>query len=231
MRVLSKLVLAAIALGALTTSASAVTIVHGAATLANEAGLSTNPGPGSGEVIVWNFNTGGTAIEDTTHFSFTGNIFIGLTPNIAAPPAGDTSRYGVALVGTDATFQTKGVVLTSLSIDLGSLDAQNRIDFFSGNTLEGSFTGTTLAGALAGVANGNQHSDLTNGRFYFTFSAADDITKLVFSTTKPSFEFDNIAATFSAVPEPATWTMLILGFGFVGFMMRSSRQRTATVIA
>jgi hypothetical protein len=232
MRVLSKFVLAAIALGAFTTAASAAPIIHGSITLANEAGLSTNPGPALGETLVWNFNQVVNPIEDTTHFSFTGNTFIHLTPDVAAPPAGDPSRYGVALVGTNATFQANaGVVLTSLSIDIGSLDAENKIDFFSGNTLMGSFDGSTLAGALTGVANGNQVSDLTNGRFYFTFNSADDINKLVFSTTKPSLEFDNIAATFSAVPEPATWTMLILGFGFVGFMMRSSRQKTAAVIA
>jgi len=35
----------------------------------------------------------------------------------------------------------------------------------------------------------------------------------------------------AAVPEPATWAMMILGFGFVGFMMRSSRQKTSAVIA
>ncbi|MEO7551026.1 MAG: PEPxxWA-CTERM sorting domain-containing protein [Croceibacterium sp.] len=33
-----------------------------------------------------------------------------------------------------------------------------------------------------------------------------------------------------AVPEPATWAMMLLGFGFVGSAMRSvRRQRTATV--
>jgi len=227
MRVLSKFVLAAIALGALTTTASA------AVNLVGEAGLSTNPGPGLGETMVWNFDTGITAIEDTTHFSFSGSVFASPVVNVAAAPAGDTTAFGAALVGTDATFQAKpDIFLTSLSIDLGSLDAQNRLYFYSGSTLVDTFTGTQLAAALTGVANGNQVSDKTNGRFYFTFGSGDDINKLVFSaTTKPSFEFDNIAATWSAVPEPATWTMLILGFGFVGFMMRSSRQKTAGVLA
>jgi len=203
MRVLSKLVLAAVALGALTTTASAVTIVNGSVTLANEAGLSTNPSPAAGETLVWNFNQVVNPIEDTTHFSFTGDTFFGNHPNVAAPPAGGLSRYGAAEPGTDAIFSANaGVVMTSLSINLGSLDKYNTLEFFSGNTLMGTFNGATLASALLGVANGNQTSDLTNGRFYFTFNASDDINKLVFTSTTPAFEFDNIAANFtSGVPE------------------------------
>ncbi|HXS07756.1 MAG TPA: PEPxxWA-CTERM sorting domain-containing protein [Rhizomicrobium sp.] len=241
MRVLSKLVVAAIALGALTTTASAVTpITEGSVTLYDYTGLSGHPGPAAGETLVWNFNQVVNPIEDTAHFNYTGatffgNVFSG-TKQIAAPPAGDLSRYGAAEpapFGTNAVFMANpGVVMTTLSINLGSLDTENTLQFYSGSTLMGTFDGSELAGALTGVADGNQVSDLTNGRFYFSFAAADDINKLVFSTTKPAFEFDNIAATFtSGVPEPATWTMLILGFGFVGFMMRNNRQKTAGVLA
>jgi len=31
--------------------------------------------------------------------------------------------------------------------------------------------------------------------------------------------------SISAVPEPATWVMLILGFGGIGLMLRAARQR------
>jgi hypothetical protein len=37
--------------------------------------------------------------------------------------------------------------------------------------------------------------------------------------------FDNVRVT-SAVPEPATWAMMLLGFGLVGFGIRSSRKQT-----
>ena len=227
MRVLSKLVVAAIALGTFSTSASAAVL------LASEAGLSTLPGVGAGETMVGDFD--GIA---NSHFGFTGNVFTHSITNLAAEPAGDTTNFGAAEPAsasqpfTDATFTANaGVTLSSLSIDIGSLDTYNTLEFFSGGTLKGTFSGSTLAAALLGVANGNQVSDLTNGRFYFTFGASDDINKLVFLSTTPAFEFDNIAAKFSAVPEPATWTMMILGFGFVGFMLRSSRQKTVAVIA
>ncbi|MBS0488498.1 MAG: PEPxxWA-CTERM sorting domain-containing protein, partial [Proteobacteria bacterium] len=33
--------------------------------------------------------------------------------------------------------------------------------------------------------------------------------------------------SLSAVPEPATWAMMIIGFGVVGSTVRASRRRTA----
>ncbi len=38
-------------------------------------------------------------------------------------------------------------------------------------------------------------------------------------------------AVTSAVPEPATWAMFIIGFGGIGLMMRASRRRGTTVTA
>jgi hypothetical protein len=37
-----------------------------------------------------------------------------------------------------------------------------------------------------------------------------------------AFEIDNIVVN-SAVPEPATWAMMLLGFGAIGFSMRRRR--------
>ena len=37
-------------------------------------------------------------------------------------------------------------------------------------------------------------------------------------------DFTNFAFRVSGVPEPATWTMLILGFGGIGMMLRRRRQ-------
>ena len=42
-----------------------------------------------------------------------------------------------------------------------------------------------------------------------------------------AFEIDNVAVN-SAVPEPATWAMMLLGFGAVGF---SARRRRSMVFA
>ena len=213
MRIVSKLVLAALALGACTTAASAAVNF-----------TSPNPfdGPvGPGETMVWNFDT----IMDTAQFSYSGDTFTSSIPNVAAEPAGDTSTYGAAEPGTNAVFSAlSGEKLLSLSFYLGSLDTYNTISFYDGSTLVGSFTGSQLT--IPNPADGNQSAGDTNRRYYFTFGAADDVNKVVFSSTLPAFEFDNIAAAISGVPEPATWAMMIIGFGFVGFMMRSNRQKT-----
>jgi hypothetical protein len=122
-----------------------------------------------------------------------------------------------------------------LSLLIGSLDDYNTIKFI-GNGVSYTFTGTQLAadctGGCGAAANHLPSDPASNLRFVFGFDKADDITSVVFSTTKPAFEFDNIAASWvSTVPEPATWAMMILGFGFVGFMMRNNRQKTAGVLA
>jgi hypothetical protein len=36
-----------------------------------------------------------------------------------------------------------------------------------------------------------------------------------------------IISTVSAVPEPATWAMFLVGFGGIGFMMRNARRKSA----
>ena len=227
MRLVSKLALAAFALGTISTSASAAVMLD------HSTGLSLSPGPALGETLVWDFN----GIADP-RFSYIGNVLPAGGNSVAAPPAGDTTAFGAAEPGyevghhgitmSDAQFLVSpGNLLTSLSFDLGSLDDYNTLEFWSGGSLVKTFVG----GDLTATPDGNQTSDLTNRRYYFTFDASDDINKIVFKSADPAFEFDNFAATVAGVPEPATWAMMILGFGFVGFMMRSNRQKVAPVVA
>jgi hypothetical protein len=48
------------------------------------------------------------------------------------------------------------------------------------------------------------------------------------NTLVENYNGDYIAANWSltAVPEPATWAMMLIGFGAVGFMLRGSRQKS-----
>jgi hypothetical protein len=93
--------------------------------------------------------------------------------------------------------------------------------------------------------------DLGNGagqnRFLLTAGAGQEIDKIVFSdlegvstrnndpTLTNDFNFDSLRqASFNftggAVPEPATWALFILGFGFVGGMMRLARTRQTVAV-
>jgi len=44
------------------------------------------------------------------------------------------------------------------------------------------------------------------------------------------FELGHIAGGSGAVPEPATWALMILGFGGVGSTLRASRRRAYGVV-
>jgi len=227
MRLVSKLAIAAFVLGAASTSASA------AVTLDNSIGLSSSPGPLGTETLVWDFN----GIADP-RFAYIGNVLPPGGNVVAAPPAGDTTAFGAAEPGYEVglhgiTFSDAeldvlpGTIITSLSFDLGSLDDYNTLQFWSDGTLVKTFLGADLSVN----PNGNQLIDVTNRRYYFSFLAADDINRIVFKSGDPAFEFDNFAANVSGVPEPATWAMMILGFGFVGFMLRGNRQKNLAVAA
>ena len=234
MRVFAKLAIAAVALAAFTTTASA------AVNLTSPTGGVTGiNGLGAGQSAVWDFEGG--AGDDTTHFSYTGGGTFTGTSTSAAQPLGDATHYGAAGTGTfgtpsqgtpDTMFSTKpGYQFLSFSAYIGSLDDYNTISFFHSGTEVASFSGTVLA-ALAGngtIADGSKTGDEANRRFFFTFDASDQVNQIVFSSFAPAFEFDNFAAAITGVPEPQTWAMMILGFGFIGFMLRNGRRQSAVV--
>jgi hypothetical protein len=221
MRFFSKTALVAVALSAFTTAASA------AVNFTSPNPFDTN-GYGPGESLVWDFDS-----VFNPNFSYSGPTFAVSDPLAAAAPAGDATTFGAAIVGTDAEFlvANPGTQLTSLSFYLGSLDDYNTISFYSGGTLIDSFTGTELTSVLPAIPDGNQSAGDTNRRYFFTFGAADNVNRVVFNTTIPAFEFDDIAAAVSGVPEPSTWAMMILGFGLVGFTLRNGRRQGAKAIA
>lgn len=65
---------------------------------------------------------------------------------------------------------------------------------------------------------------LAAGTYTLTFQGLDTLT----GGDQTSF-IDNVSLT--AVPEPATWAMLLLGFFGIGFMARGSRRKDAAALA
>ncbi|MFI4950996.1 MAG: PEPxxWA-CTERM sorting domain-containing protein, partial [Caulobacterales bacterium] len=79
-----------------------------------------------------------------------------------------------------------------------------------GNHADGSFTGGTAEDRFYGATN------------------AGGISKLVISNP-PGIEIDHIqygvgAAATGGVPEPASWALMVLGFGGLGAAMRARRR-------
>ncbi|QMW22129.1 PEPxxWA-CTERM sorting domain-containing protein [Sandaracinobacteroides saxicola] len=190
------------------TAAQAVTFITAAG--------APDPGPAMGQTIVVDFDN-----PNAPGYSFTGGLAITSgTTGSAAAPAGDMTSYGYvssALTPNSATLSTPN--LRSISFYWGSIDTYNSLDVLGA----GGVTLLTITGSMLPPANGDQGAGITNRRVFITAGAGEVITGLTFTSTGVAYEFDDIAA--SAVPEPATWAMLIAGFGMVGF---ASRRRKVT---
>jgi len=172
-------------------------------------------GPLAGQVVTYNFESGAPA-------GLTGNYTIatGSASGLYAAPLGDTTHYLVvpgAGASGSATLNL-GLAYKSLSFYWGSIDTYNTVEFFdAGGVSLGSFTGSAVPPA---PADGSTGSALNNRRVNFDFGGAL-ATKVTFTSTSQAFELDDIAG--SAVPEPATWAMLIMGMSMVGVSVRRRR--------
>jgi choice-of-anchor C domain-containing protein len=78
---------------------------------------------------------------------------------------------------------------------------------------------------------GNTKADMGWTPEMFSFTATDTSAKLTFSATvNDAFgpALDNVSIT-GGVPEPASWALMIMGFGGVGAAMRSRRRAQAVM--
>lgn len=171
---------------------------------------------------------GQTMIEDfdnpiASGFTFTQNVnafvrngALGLWSGVSAPPPGDTTYYETVTGGGRATLSsTKG--MRQFSFFTGSPDGYNTVRFTGLNGYTQTLNGAAIFGNAL-VANGNQS---VGRRVNYDFGTAR-VTKVEFLSSGNSFEFDSLAG--AAVPEPATWAMMILGLGGVGAALRRRRS-------
>ena len=101
--------------------------------------------------------------------------------------------------------------------------------------LTGAYTATAqvwLGGVLQGSTfyNSVNNLDVPPAIPTFDFTAFASFDRLVLSTTNDGLGWAIGGVIGGAVPEPATWALLILGFGFVGGAMRQ-RARTSVSYA
>jgi hypothetical protein len=131
---------------------------------------------------------------------------------------------------------------------LSALDANNRIDFFKGDALLGTITPAVVSGALGpcpgGLWCGNPnpaflgkvaHEQFAFLNVYFTHGMTYDRIRFR-QVGGGGYESDNHTVGFfleqgGVVPEPATWLMLIAGFGLVGAALRRRGRKALPVTA
>ncbi|WP_242137134.1 PEPxxWA-CTERM sorting domain-containing protein [Sphingomonas sp. TREG-RG-20F-R18-01] len=179
---------------------------------------STGSSPTTGFTVIDTFTTlAGLAI--------TGSVQIKTPPAdpSGAPPANSSpsgTSYLSVLAGGAATY-TFASPVTGVQFDWGSVDTYNTL------TLRGSFgTMTIVPGTTPNPAfpstNGNQ--GFTGSGLFTALGSGDTFTSITFGSSSNSFEVDNLAVR-SAVPEPASWAMMLAGFGLVGFGLRHRTAR------
>jgi hypothetical protein len=229
------------ALGLTATATSAAEIVNVTAVVGDMIPI--------GETLITNFDsTGGTDISgpgsqqggaitsvngDYTftqdNGAYTRNGSAGLDPNVSAPPPGDTGFYETVLGGGSATLTAlKG--MTQFSFYMGSPDTYNNVLItvvgLNGQTqtLAGPqiwCPSNPIPGDLCYQGGGDQSLGYT---VTYNFSP-DAVRTIEFTSSGNSFEFDTLAGI--SVPEPASWALMIMGFGAAGAMVRAQRRQQA----
>lgn len=195
------------AIAALLAGATAATSANAAVEIGFGPGLAT---PSPGYVVVDTFDT--AAGLTGTNFQ----IKVPPADGNGAPPANSVpsgTPYLSVLSGGSATY-TFASPVSSFQFDWGSIDAYNTL------TINGTAQAIIVPGSnFINPANGDQVSAGTNGRFTVTGTAGELFTSVTFSSTGNSFEVDNLAVG-APVPEPATWALMMLGFGGMGAALR-----------
>jgi hypothetical protein len=149
---------------------------------------------------------------------------------VRAAPAGtpEGGVYQSVGGGGVSTFDFGGYlpanrVLTGFSLYWGSVDNYNFVDFLTANnSLVATFGGTQLP-----RFDGNQTIGTANPRVTFLIDGIHQVTKVRLRSDSNAFEYDGFAVTTGSVPEPASWAMLIAGFGLTGAMLRRRRALAA----
>lgn len=158
-----------------------------------------------------------------------GALVTGSPLNAYAMPLGGSGQYfGVQPTNSPATIFL-GNNIGSFSFIWGSIDTFNTLTL---TTLGGVhvYTGSAIAALIPAPANGNQTAGQTNPIVTFLLSGLDQMgVTLTLQSTNNAFEIDDIAVT--SVPEPATWAMMMLGFGALGFAMRRRKSSALTQLA
>lgn len=174
----------------------------------------------------------------------TGSFGTGLGVHSDNTQSGTTVSGNVNGDGSDVTFSSSTALsltgsgeatvlpVTGSITDLTVLfeKAWNNITFSFAAGANGTFTLFVNGAALFNDGNCSICTIGKNGQNKFTLSGTG-ITSLAYTfdpgvDTAKQFRVEGVSDA-PAVPEPATWAMMLIGFGGVGFQMRRHRRKVA----
>ena len=169
-----------------------------------------------------------SAVIDFDHalpagFTLTGGLVrnvddaLGAQPAIA-PGVKGTSMYWSINAGDAGTLMS-AIGYQSVSFLWGSMDTYNTLSLLNA---DGSVMSQWTGAQAYTPSNGDQYDAATNRRVTFRSDGAA-IYGLRLESGQPAFEVDDVAFA-QAVPEPATWGMLLMGFAGLGAVLRRRRR-------
>jgi len=184
-----------------------------------------------GASTVFDFNSSAIPAGFTADYPLTGSseLVVGsLESQYQQPAFSDGSQYLAVKANGNATITSTSGGYNSVSFYIGSIDDYNGVEILNtSGAIIASFSGDDFTTPFA--SNGDGTSAIMNRRVTYTTDGNDGlIGSIRFSTGANSLEVDNLVF---AVPEPATWLMMLAGFGMVAMSMRARRRRTRIVFA
>jgi hypothetical protein len=180
--------------------------------------------------------TGWTIVQGNVDLTTTVNYGPGLnTLNPASVQdidlVGDSFGSNGVFGGLSQSFSTVAGQIYQLTFDY----SHNNGTFSSNGYAAQVTVANGLADAILSAEVSQAYGQSPWTAFSQTFTATSDLTTLTFINTRGGYNagiyLDDVSveALAAGVPEPATWGMMLLGFGLLGVAMRRGRDVLATV--
>lgn len=205
---MSKITWCFAALAALSGSAEAAPLINGSFELGTDPGSFTTVGPGGSAITGW--TVGGIDGVD-----YIGSYW--------------QAQDGVRSV--DLSGNGPGSVSQLIDTDFGQ---QYTVSFWLAGNPDGGDTAKLTVTSVAGtvpqfdtftvVPGTNTHANMGWQQYAYTFTAFGAQSLLTFASGEDNAygpALDNVAIT--AVPEPASWAMMLAGFGVIGYSLRTRK--------
>ena len=183
--------------------------------------------------------SGASCVSGTTNvnlgtYNAPGSMLVTGNVGIGGPEVDFTSSQGLLETNTGAAtvFTASGASLTNLTFTI--LSGFSAAEFNLENGTSSSFTITLTdsnpADTISQTFNKLQGSNI----FDIVAPTGTTYTTATFTSTDGGFaDFKQLRVVLgspAAVPEAATWAMMLLGFGGIGMAMRRSKRRSSTLM-
>src|SRR6185312_2749598 len=179
------------------------------------------------------FSTNPADIPDWTHAGSTGDALlwnVGYSDSFGVAHSGEGNQFVTMGGGFDGLPATSSWSTTITGLNIGSVYNLNFLLANELNPLDPAIPQTVSVSLNGGAAVPFTTTALTGPPYWpvweqesLLFTATGGSESLMFSsTTTADVGLDGVGV--SAVPEPATWAMMILGFLGVGFMAYRRKQ-------